>query len=115
MQTRITTLVSTAIAAARLFCPVLASGADCDAIAVTNQPQSQVVLEGCPATFSVGLTGTGPYHYQWWREGKAIPDGTNSSYTIAVGTLSDNGTRIQVTITNNCSRVTSSEANLYIS
>jgi sugar lactone lactonase YvrE len=32
---------------------------------ITNQPVDQVVTNGGAATFSVGVTGTGPFTYQW--------------------------------------------------
>jgi hypothetical protein len=118
MHTRIAPHLSAAfvgsLAGVLLFCSTTVGAADCNGITITNQPQSLYVLEGCPATFAVGVTGTSPHRYQWWWDGQAIPDAANSSYTIAVARPSDNGARIHVTITNNCSQVISAEAFLFI-
>ena len=40
-----------------------AVAADCERLAITSQPQSVTVFEGCPAIFTVGVTGSGPYSY----------------------------------------------------
>src|SRR5271168_5514763 len=48
---------------------------------ITTQPQSQSVMVGSTATFSVVATGTAPLSYQWSENGTAIGGATNSSYT----------------------------------
>ena len=106
--------VVAATAALFFFCSSTRGAADCTPIAITDQPKSQTVLEGCPATFAVGVAGTSPYSYQWWRDGQPIPDGTNSTFTIAVARLSDSG-KVRVTIANGCSQIESDEALLQIS
>lgn len=97
-----------------LLCALRAESADCTPIGIAVQPQSLGVGEGCPATFVISVTGSGPYRYQWWRDDQPIPDGTNSTYTIATPRTSDNGTRVRVTISNDCSNITSAEGLLYI-
>ena len=47
---------------------------------ITNQPQDQVVWVGQTATFSVGVSGTEPFSYQWQFQGYPLPEATNSSY-----------------------------------
>ncbi len=46
---------------------------------ILNQPQSQTVTAGAPATFIVGTVGTAPLSYIWSKDGVALTDGTNLS------------------------------------
>ena len=92
----------------------MTGAADCSTLSITKQPQSALVPEWCPVTFTVGVTGTGPYSYQWWRNGQPVPDGTNSSFTIPVVRLSDTGTTFRLTISNGCSQTTSDNATLML-
>ena len=73
---------------------------DCAPLAITSQPQSQVVLENCSAGFSVSVRGTGPCSYQWFRDDHPVPTATNGSYAI---------------ISNDCSKAISLEVQLYVS
>jgi hypothetical protein len=115
MRAGITGLIAATVGLVSLiFSPASVNGAECVAVVNTNQPQSQSVLENCPAIFSVGVTGTGPYSYQWFRDGEAVPGATNSSYTIPHVLRPDSGTRIYVTIRNECSQATSSDAFVYV-
>ena len=81
---------------------------NCWPVMIANQPQSQSVLENCPATFSVGVTGTGPYSYQWFRDEQPVPDATNSTFVIPHVSIADNGTRIHAVAANACSQAISS-------
>jgi hypothetical protein len=118
MRARITSELSeVAIAVAGgvlILCSSMTGAADCDMVSITAQPQSQLVAEGCPVILTVGVTGTGPYSYQWWRDGQPVPNGTNSSFSIPVAHLSDNETRVHVAISNDCSQVTSDEVSIMI-
>jgi hypothetical protein len=89
--------------------------ANCVAVIVTNQPQSQSVLENCPVTFTVGVMGTSPFSYQWFHDGTRILGATNSSYTIPHVLRRDSGVRVHATIANACSQAISSEAQLNVS
>jgi len=44
---------------------------------ITTQPQSQTVMVGATATFSVVATGTAPLSYQWSKSGATINGATN--------------------------------------
>lgn len=50
---------------------------------IAAQPQSQVVTVGSPAAFSVTVTGSPPFSYQWRLNGNNIPGATNSLYAIS--------------------------------
>ncbi len=67
---------------------------------VTTQPQSQSVVEGTAASFSIGVGGTPPFSYQWLRNGVAIPGATNAVYTINQVGLPDNGAQFRVAVSN---------------
>src|SRR5207302_5021886 len=53
---------------------------------ITNQPTSMTVAAGSAATFTVSVSGPGPFTYQWFFNGVAISGATNS--TLTVGSLS---------------------------
>lgn len=89
--------------------------ADCASIAIINYPQSLTVLENCPATFSVEVTGTGPHLFQWFRDGQEVSGATNSRYTIPHVSIADSGGQYRVTAANACSQAVSSEAYLQVS
>ena len=42
---------------------------------ITQQPTNQVVMVGGAATFSVAVSGTGPFTYQWQFNGTNLPSG----------------------------------------
>lgn len=46
---------------------------------ITNQPQSRTNNFGTTASFSVGVTGTGPFTYQWQKDGVSLEDAGNIS------------------------------------
>ena len=69
-------------------------------VTVNTQPQSQSVVEGTAASFSIGVGGTPPFSYQWLRNGVAIPGATNPAYTIDQSRLSDNGVQFRVAVSN---------------
>ena len=81
---------------------------------ITAQPLSRSVLAGNPVTFSVGVDGTVPFSFQWWRNFTLIAGATNSSYTLAAVSLPDNGASFTVTVTNALGSVTSTNALLYV-
>ena len=44
---------------------------------ITSQPQSRVNYAGTLATFGVGVSGNGPFAYQWRKNGTNLADGGN--------------------------------------
>ena len=66
---------------------------------ITTQVQSQTVVVGATATFTVAATGTGPITYQWFENGTAIPGATGLTYTMTAQ-ASDNGAGISAAATN---------------
>ena len=50
--------------------------------AITSQPVSQPRNPGESATFSVAAVGTAPLAYQWWKDGVALVQATNSSLSL---------------------------------
>ncbi|HEX7816189.1 beta-1,3-glucanase family protein [Dyella sp.] len=65
---------------------------------VTQDPVSVVINPGQPATFSVSVTGSAPFHYQWTKDGVVVGDDA-STLTLAKVTPSDTGS-YQVTVSN---------------
>ena len=55
---------------------------------ITNQPISRAVWTGCNVTFLVGVSGAGPFTYQWQF------NGTNISNNI-ISTVAGNSTQVQ--------------------
>jgi hypothetical protein len=78
-------------------------------------PSNQSVNVGATAAFSVTVTGTMPYTYQWLANGVVIPGATGSTYFKTNAQLSDNGTVYSVQVTNPVGTVTSNVATLTVS
>src|ERR1700683_2938871 len=55
-------------------------------LTITTNPQSQTVLIGGTATFSVSVSGTGPFAYQWQFNGTNLLS-TNNLITTVSGTV----------------------------
>ncbi len=80
---------------------------------ITSQPQSQTVLAGLNATFSVVATGTSPLSYQWSVNGVPISGSTSSSLSLT-NVQPANGGNYAVVVSNSFGSVTSSSATLTI-
>ena len=85
-----------------------------EAAAITTQPVAQTVTAGQSTTFSVTATGTGPFTYQWRKNGVNIPGATASSYTIPTTSSADNNAVFTVVVSNSAGTVTSSSATLTV-
>ena len=64
------------------------------------QGSSQTVVVGQPVTFTAVTTGTGPFTYQWYLNGKSVSGATASTYAISETTSAMNGSVYTVTATN---------------
>jgi hypothetical protein len=80
---------------------------------VALQPQSQSLLSGQTAAFSVTANGTAPFSYQWSFNGANMDSATNTSLTLADIQATDAG-NYWVVITNFAGSVTSAVATLTV-
>lgn len=81
--------------------------------ALSTAPAAQTVTAGTGATFTVVVTGTAPFTYQWLRNNVPLAGVTAASYVIATVTSADAG-NYSVTVTNSVGTVTSSAATLTV-
>src|ERR1700684_4380213 len=82
---------------------------------VISQPASVTVTVGQTATFGVTASGTGgPFTYQWFANGTAIPGGTSNTFTTSSTTTGQSGTVYTVVVTSSAGSVTSSPATLTV-
>ncbi len=82
---------------------------------ITTQPVSRSVTAGQTATFSVSVSGTAPFTYQWRKNGTNISGATSSSYTTPATTTADNGAQFTVQVTNAAGSILSNAAILSVS
>ena len=80
---------------------------------ITGQPQSQTVIAGNNASFSVTATGTSPLYYQWRSNSTNIAGATNPSYTRSNVQPADAGPYL-VVVTNSLGAATSAPALLTV-
>ncbi|MFN7138488.1 MAG: immunoglobulin domain-containing protein, partial [Limisphaerales bacterium] len=81
---------------------------------ITVQPQNTSAPLGSNVMFSVAVSGTPPFNYQWARDGGVIPAATNSFLTITNVSQSDLGDYV-VSISNAAGSTNSLPAKLTIS
>ncbi|HSU57660.1 MAG TPA: LamG-like jellyroll fold domain-containing protein [Candidatus Dormibacteraeota bacterium] len=70
------------------------------AVSIDQQPTNLVVTEMFPGTFTIAASGTPPISYQWRRNGSVIADATNTSYTIAAASQTNNGDGYSCVVSN---------------
>jgi hypothetical protein len=75
-------------------------------------PENQPVLLGSQATFSV--IPTGPWAFQWFRNGNKIAGATASAYTTPAAVAADDGAEFTVEVTGGGGKQTSNPAKLII-
>jgi hypothetical protein len=81
---------------------------------ITTQPSAASVTAGNSASFSVAVSGTSPFTYQWKKDGMSISGATASTYSIGSTSTSDAG-NYTVVVTNSAGSVTSNSATLTVS
>lgn len=81
---------------------------------LSTQPASQTVTIGTTATFTVSAAGTGPFTYQWQKNGTAISGATTASYNTPTTSASDNSATFSVVVSNAGGSVTSAKAVLTV-
>jgi Concanavalin A-like lectin/glucanases superfamily/Immunoglobulin domain/Carboxypeptidase regulatory-like domain/Immunoglobulin I-set domain len=80
---------------------------------ITAQPQNQSVGLGGTAVFSVGVSGTGPFYYQWLYNGDPLPDANGSTLTLANVQASEQG-QYSVAVYNDAGGIVSAQASLTV-
>ncbi len=80
---------------------------------ITVQPADQVVLQGMPAGFAVGVAGIPPLSFQWSKDGSPVPGATLSRFNLASARTNDAGA-YTVAVTNNYGAAKSSAAHLTV-
>jgi Immunoglobulin I-set domain/NHL repeat len=80
---------------------------------IATQPAPVTVNSGNTATFAVGVSGSGPFAFQWRRNGTPIDGATAAAYTLATAATGDAGT-YSVVVTNGAGSATSSGADLVV-
>lgn len=58
---------------------------------ITNQPVNLTTTAGLDATFRVGVSGGGPFTYQWRLNGTNLPGATNATLVLPAVTAADQG------------------------
>lgn len=79
-----------------------------------SQPANASVTMGQSATFSVSVSGTSPFQYQWQKNLVNISGATGASYTTPATTSGDNGSKYDVVVTNKVGSATSQQATLTV-
>ncbi len=81
---------------------------------ITIPPANRTVTEGQTATFTVSVSGTAPFTYQWKKNNTTIPGATGASYTTPATTLADSGSTYSVVVTNGQGSATGGPATLTV-
>jgi hypothetical protein len=81
---------------------------------ITTQPSNQSVTVGQTASFSVFVSGTAPFTYQWSKNGTPILGATSSIYTTPPTALTDSGATFTVSVSNAGGTVGSNPATLTV-
>jgi len=82
--------------------------------AIATQPASQTVTVGQTASFSVTVTGTAPFTYQWQKNSANMSGATSANYTTPATVSGDSGSNFRVIVTNSAGNATSNSAILTV-
>jgi hypothetical protein len=80
---------------------------------IVTQPVTVVVNAGNTATLAVGVSGTGPFVYQWLHDGQVVSGATAAFYSIPSAAVGDSG-GYSVQVSNLAGKVISSSATLQV-
>ncbi len=80
---------------------------------IAVQPASRTLAYGDYLSLSVEITGSSPFTYQWEKDGVALPNGSNWSYSISNVTPANSGS-YTVVVTNAAGSVTSNAATITV-
>jgi len=87
-------------------------------VAITSNLSSGVtVTEGQPLTLSVGglgVDGSPPCSYQWYRNGVALDGGNSHSYSVARAPVAESGAAHHLIVSNSFSSATSTVATINV-
>lgn len=83
-------------------------------VTITTQPASQTVGERDAVMFSVAISGTPTYDYQWFRNGQMILGANGPSYMLPAAHVADSGANFHVLTGNGISSLSSADAVLTV-
>ncbi|HEY1790944.1 MAG TPA: hypothetical protein VGJ73_22540, partial [Verrucomicrobiae bacterium] len=84
-------------------------------LVIIKQPASVAISAGASYTNLVQVAGTPPFFYQWYTNGVAVPNATNSGYILNPVIPGDQGVNYQAVVTNSAyGAVTSTIATLTV-
>lgn len=81
--------------------------------AITNHPENVTISAGQPVSFSVSVSGSMPFTYQWQKDGVNISGANASTYSINSAQPSDAGA-YRIVVTNSRGSATSNTATLTV-
>ncbi len=80
---------------------------------ITTEPENQVAIEGQSASFTVAVTGSGPFTYRWRQDGNVLAVPSSPTLTISPVRPEDQGT-YSVVVLGAAGAATSSNASLTV-
>jgi hypothetical protein len=99
--------------AAALTVTAIVTAKNTSAPTIDIQPLPLNVVAGKGASFSVSVSGTAPFAYQWYKDNSALSGATSSSLSIASVASTDAGS-YTVKVSNSAGSVTSTSAALTV-
>lgn len=80
---------------------------------IATQPSSAAVAEGQPAVLCVGVAGSGPFTYEWRKDGTVLPDQAHAQLVFEKAAAENQGS-YTVTVTNGAGSATSAAATVTV-